>query len=133
MADRAEHTHWIKGRMDEGKWVICDRYYASTLAYQTSLLKGRLADPMEWLWLINEPIIIRPDVTFFFRIRPEVSLERLSVRSGRSKFEKLDFLRQVSDNYHKVELMDSSFHRIDAERPLDEVLESVMQRLRQNL
>ena len=133
MADRAEHTNWIKGRLNEGKWVLCDRYYASTLAYQTALLRGKLENPMEWLWSVNEPIIIRPDVTFFFRVRPEISLERLSNRSGRTKFEKLEFLRRVNDNYHQVELMDSSFHRIDAERPFEEVIESVMLRLRQNL
>lgn len=133
LADRAEHTKQMRVMMEQGRWVLCDRYYASTLAYQTALLKDRLEDPMTWLLNINLPIIERPDVTFFFAIRPEVSLERLNGRGDLTKFEKLDFLREVDANYRKVEQMDDSFFRIDAERPIDEVLETVMRRLRQNL
>ncbi|MCE5296824.1 MAG: dTMP kinase [Euryarchaeota archaeon] len=133
MADRAEHTRQIKGWVEEGKVVICDRYYASTLAYQTALLERRLDDPMSWLWSINEAIILRPDVTFFFHIDPKVSLERLNVRNGRSKFEKLDYLRKVDENYQRVEAMDPSFVRIDASRTSEAVLIDVLSRIRQNL
>jgi dTMP kinase len=133
LADRAEHTKEMRDMVEQGKWVVCDRYYASTLAYQTALLKDRLEDPMTWLLNINLPIIERPDVTFFFAIRPEVALERLNGRGDLTKFEKLDFLREVDENYRKVEQMDDSFFNIDAERPLDDVLETVLQRLRQNL
>lgn len=133
LADRAEHSKEMREMVAQGKWVLCDRYYASTLAYQTALLKGRLPDPMAWLLNINLPIIERPDVTFFFAIRPEVSLERLNGRAGLTKFEKLDFLREVDENYRKVEKMDDTFFHIDAERPLDDVLETVLQHLRQNL
>jgi dTMP kinase len=133
MADRTEHTRQIRDWVEEGKVVLCDRYYASTLAYQTALLEKRLKDPMRWLWSINQPIVIRPDITFFFQIDPEVSLERLSVRNGRSKFEKLDYLRKVDENYKKVEVKDSSFVRIDASRPLEIVIDDVIQRMRQNL
>jgi thymidylate kinase len=88
---------------------------------------------MAWLWTINEAIILRPDVTFFFHIDPKESLERLSVRNGRSKFEKLDYLRKVDENYQKVEAMDPSFFRIDASKTSEAVLIDVLSRIRQNL
>jgi len=133
MADRAEHTRRIRSWVEGGKIVLCDRYYASTLAYQTALLEDRLPDPMGWLLSINRPIILRPDITFFFHIDPKASLERLSARNGRSKFEKLDYLRKVDDNYRKVEKLDPTFVRIDASRPLETVIEDVVDRVRKNL
>ncbi|HSV42731.1 MAG TPA: dTMP kinase, partial [Methanomassiliicoccales archaeon] len=112
MADRAEHTRTIRGWVGQGKIVVCDRYYASTLAYQTALLKDRLQDPMGWLWNINEPIIMRPDITLFFHVSPELAMERLGSRDERTKFERLEFLRQVGQNYIIVEGRDPSFVRV---------------------
>jgi len=40
--------------------VLCDRYYASTIAYQGALLKERMGGAkraVEWLKAMNEPII----------------------------------------------------------------------------
>jgi dTMP kinase len=35
MADRAQHVETIiKPELEKGNWVLCDRFYASTLAYQ---------------------------------------------------------------------------------------------------
>jgi dTMP kinase len=133
MADRAEHTRQIESLMNQGKWVVCDRYYASTLAYQTASLQGRLDDPMGWLWNINQRIIRIPDVTYYFVLEVEKALERMSDRPDRSKFEKLDFLRKVDGNYRKVEAMDPSFHRVDADRPLEDVLSYVLNHIGQNL
>jgi len=133
MADRAEHTKQIENMVSEGKWVVCDRYYASTLAYQTATLGNRLEEPMQWLWNINQKIIRIPDVTYYFVLEVEQALERMSDRPGRSKFEKLDFLKQVDENYRKVESMDPSFHRVDAEPPLEEVLTYVLEHIRKNL
>ncbi|QLH75071.1 MAG: dTMP kinase [Methanomassiliicoccales archaeon] len=133
MADRAEHTRQISSWLEMGKVVLCDRYYASTLAYQTALLKDRISDPMAWLRAINEKIIVVPDLTFFFQIDAEVSLDRLSFRAGRSKFEKLEFLRKVDRNYRLVGSFDRSFVSIDASRPVDQVFKDVLHLARQNL
>ena len=133
MADRAEHTKQIEAMLNEGTWVVCDRYYASTLAYQTATLGNRLEEPMQWLWNINQRIIRIPDVTYYFVLEVEKALDRMSDRPGRSKFEKLDFLRQVDANYRKVEAMDDSFHRVDADRSLENVLTYVLDHIRKNL
>lgn len=133
MADRAEHTKQIEVMLSEGTWVVCDRYYASTLAYQTATLGARLDEPMQWLWNINQRIIRIPDVTYYFVLEVEKALDRMSDRPGRSKFEKLDFLKQVDLNYQKVEATDPSFHRVDADRTLDDVLSYVLDHIRENL
>ncbi|KUE73465.1 hypothetical protein AUQ37_02240 [Candidatus Methanomethylophilus sp. 1R26] len=37
-ADRAVHTEQIEKVLSEGRWVICDRYLASTAAYQAAAM-----------------------------------------------------------------------------------------------
>jgi dTMP kinase len=65
VADRAEHTRQIRSWLAEGKIVLSDRY-ASTVAYQGALLKVRMGGAkkaVEWLKAMNEPVIVRPDLT----------------------------------------------------------------------
>ncbi|MCL1978601.1 MAG: dTMP kinase, partial [Methanomassiliicoccaceae archaeon] len=48
VADRAVHTERISKWVEEGSIVICDRYFASTVAYQSSGFDGEALD-REWL------------------------------------------------------------------------------------
>jgi dTMP kinase len=133
VADRALHTGQIQGWMAEGKVVICDRYYASTIAYQSAALQGRMVDPTEWLWELNRPVIIEPDAIFLLTIPPEKALDRLSSRTGRSKFEKLDYLRQVDREYRRWADRDRTMILVDADRPLDAVTAETFNFLRKKL
>lgn len=65
LAVMREHFHnIIRPALSAGKWIVCDRYYDSTMAYQSG---GNGADPD---WLMGELRIAmensRPDRTFFF-------------------------------------------------------------------
>ena len=125
VADRAEHTAQIDKWLDDGNNVVCDRYVGSTLAYQAVTLRPRLGDSArEWLRAINAPFSLRPDVTFFLRLDPEVAMERLDSRPEREKFEKLDFLRSVDEEYRCLAEMDG-YIVIDAAQPLEQVAEAV--------
>ena len=133
VADRALHTSQIKGWMAEGKVVLCDRYYASTIAYQSAALQDRMADPVGWLWELNRPVVIEPDAIFLLTIPPEKALDRLSSRSGRSKFEKLDYLRKVDRAYRGWAERDRNTVLVDADRPIEEVTTEMFNVLRKKL
>jgi dTMP kinase len=119
--------------MAEGKVVICDRYYASTIAYQSAALQDRMVDPTEWLWELNRPVITEPDAIFLLIISPEKALDRLGSRTGRSKFEKLDYLRQVDREYRRWADRDRNMILVDADRPLDAVTAETFNFLRKKL
>ncbi|MDD3398414.1 MAG: dTMP kinase [Candidatus Methanomethylophilaceae archaeon] len=112
VADRAHHTACIQDWLQEGRTVLCDRYYASTLAYQSCSLEGHAGD-REWLWELNRPVVLEPDLTILMDIDPEAGLKRTIGRGESSKFEKLDFLSRVRQRYLEI-AQERGFMIIDA-------------------
>jgi dTMP kinase len=109
MADRAQHTDEIASMLRKGKLVICDRYYHSTVAYQTASLKLKgLGDNFGWLLEANTRISLKPDITFL------------------SRFERLDFLKEVQRNYMRLARRDRTIVRMDASASLPLVVERVL-------
>lgn len=102
IADRSCHTSEIIDLLDKGISVISDRYYASTLAYQSAALEGPSFEyPL--LEEMNKAVIREPDITILLDLDPEVSVGRVSSRGEQiSKFERLEFQRRVRDNYLKI-------------------------------
>jgi dTMP kinase len=116
--------------MADGKTVVCDRYFHSTVAYQGAALEGKVDyDPFDWLLDANLKISMQPDIVFLFKVDPETALQRVNARGSLSKFEKLDFLRKVASNYDKFPKMFKNIAVIDSNRPLDSVIADVMRRL----
>lgn len=98
-ADRNDHTEKMMGWVGEGDIVICDRYFASTVAYQSAVLDGGSAD-VEWLLSINSDFIRRADLTILLDLDPSTSIARVDARGEEgSKFERSDFLAQVRRGY----------------------------------
>ena len=125
VADRAEHTKEIRAWLLEGKVVLCDRYYASTIAYQGALLKDRMGGAkraVEWLKAMNEPVIVHPDLTFLLTVSVTTAIERLNSRKTLTKFEDLRYLNDVDLIYRGLCMEDPSFHTLDAARPVHEVV-----------
>jgi dTMP kinase len=132
VADRAEHTLQIRKWMDDGKVVLCDRYYASTIAYQGALIKETMGQKkaIEWLKQINEPVIIRPDVTFILTIKAETALARLKGRPEVTKFENLEYLRDVDLMYRHLAMEDPTAYTVNASKDPMEVAEEVLNYIR---
>lgn len=127
MADRAQHTLEMAELVRRGRLVVCDRYYHSTVAYQTASLRRRgLGDNFDWLLDSNTRISLRPDVTFLLVLPPERMPERISDRGERSRFEKLDFLREVAQNYERLAALDKAIVKLDATAPVDDVVLKVV-------
>ena len=100
-ASRAQLTQEvIIPNMDQGKFVIADRYSDSTLAYQGG---GRNLD-IEWLIELNNyaTFTLLPDITFFVDIRSEEALRRLDSNKDRIEGEGIEFQARVRKTYHEL-------------------------------
>ncbi len=100
VADRLDHllndVDGILHKIDEGVTVITDRYYFSSYAYQGVDM------PMDQVISANRPSsdLLRPTVTLFIDIPPDVAIERITKnRSRKELFEKRSRLVQVRDKY----------------------------------
>lgn len=99
-ADRAVHTGKIMEWLDSGRNVICDRYYMSTIAYQSAELKGRDNKMAGWLREINRPFLDLPDAVIYLDSDPGIALKRIGGRASKLKlYERRDFLEGVRKSY----------------------------------
>ncbi len=131
MADRAVHTKEISKLIMKGRTVICDRYYHSTVAYQTAALEGIFdGDAFRWLLEANLRISIHPDLTVLLTIPPELGLQRIRGRRKLSRWERLGFLRKVQKNYLRLASIDEDIVKVDATRNLETVVEEVLALIR---
>ncbi|MEM4152572.1 MAG: dTMP kinase [Candidatus Pacearchaeota archaeon] len=92
--DRKENVHEIIGALKEGKIVICDRYYYSTLAYQLP----------EETWQSYASKFLKPNIAFIIDVPAEIALKRLEEKykiTGEKKafFEKLRILKEVRKKF----------------------------------
>ncbi|MGM0771869.1 MAG: dTMP kinase [Halobacteriota archaeon] len=128
-ADHANHiATLIRPALEEGKIVISDRYSDSRYAYQGVTLRKTFEDPMKWVQQIHEGWTIVPDLTILFDIEPEISVQRCGKRGEQTKFEKIDLLTGVRENYLRLaEEEPERFVIIDTDRELKEIENDVLQ------
>lgn len=124
-ADRCEHIYGEKGvinMLKQGKTVVSDRYFFSSLAYQ-SVSCGK-----ELPRLVNSPFPL-PEYLFYFDINPEISLARVTSRGEKTEiYEQIDMQKKTAALYEEViseyEADQSSgmkVIRVDATKSIDEV------------
>lgn len=114
-AARVEHVNrLIEPALTEGKWVICDRFADSTLAYQG--IAGELG--LELVEQLQKLAVgaTAPDVTFLLDVRAEAGLQRAEKRGGAARFEKKGaafhqtlrdgFLALANENPQRIVLID---------------------------
>jgi dTMP kinase len=127
-ADRKDHLmHEVEPAISAHQTVISDRYYHSSLAYQSLHL------PLEQVHQLN--ITFRaPDVTFFLDIDVETAMARIEARGGvREIYETRERLLRIRDAYEAVvERLTAKgelIRRVDGRLPIEEVTESLLAQL----
>ena len=111
--------------MDQGKFVIADRYSDSTLAYQGG---GRNLD-FEWLIELNNyaTFTLLPDITFFVDIRSEEALRRLDSNKDRIEGEGIEFQARVKKTYHELaERFNDRYVILDGYGEIDDIHQKVL-------
>ncbi len=120
--DRREHAEkTLVPALLQGKTVICDRYYLSTLAYQ-----GSEGLDLEELWRKNETVAPVPDLVIFLDVPEEVAWERIKGRgSPRQLYESREKLANIRRLY--LEILPRFRHlRLSGERPVKELVREVL-------
>ena len=126
MADRKDHVEQIiRPKLNEGKWVISDRYMDSTIAYQGG---GRGLD-LENIEVINSVLSLpTPDLTILFDLPVEVALDRASKRAQLDRFESepLEFHERIKQTYLGLSRENKRFKIIDSSVSEEEVSKEVI-------
>lgn len=120
--DRREHVEMsIKPALAEGKVVILDRYYFSTMAYQGA----RGFDPVE-IRRRNEAFAPQPDLLLILDLSVESAHGRIGARGDTAnEFEQRDTLSRCREIF--LSLRDEPFACvIDAEPSLNEVTADIL-------
>lgn len=123
-AARTEHLNGvIRPALNNGCIVVCDRFTASTLAYQGA---GSGVDET-WLASLHNMIVgeTQPDVTIVLDIPVRESLFRQEKRDGakdRFESEKYEFFERLREKYLQIARSNSKNHHIvDGMQPPDAI------------
>ncbi len=118
----------IEPALQQGKIVICDRFIDSSLVYQGAGRGLGIARVRELNAIVTNNI--KPDFTFFIKISPELSFERLSNQEkklDRLESNELSFYQTVESGYNEIISQDKArFIIIDGTLSIDEVFENTI-------
>ena len=91
IADRALHAEQIQELLNEGTWVVCDRYWYSSVAYQGT----------EWEE-INSRFPV-PDEVIYIKLPVKECIQRIEARGkGKDVFETQEFLSKSAAVYDEL-------------------------------
>jgi dTMP kinase len=105
-AARDDHVRTvIKPALNQGVWVLCDRFLDSTRAYQggPGKVAPEIMNAMERVTIGN----LKPDLTFILDVPVEVGMQRAAARRGsgapdRFEAEDVRFHQQLRDAYRQI-------------------------------
>ena len=137
-AARDDHVRTvIQPALNQGAWVLCDRFADSTRAYQGSLgrVPAGLINAMQRVTIGN----LKPDLTIILDLPVEIGLQRAAVRRGtgtpdRFEGEQLSFHQGLREAYRKIAAEEPArCVLIDANFDPDTVADRVWTALRERL
>jgi dTMP kinase len=131
-ADRMDHIEsTVLPNLNDGVTVISDRYYHSSVAYQ-SMTGGGDAEAVAWVKAINQHAR-RPDLTIVLDIPPEVSARRRTERNiGREIFDDGELQSQLGGFYRDIDqhFPGERIVHVDSNRPEVDVAADVLRHVR---
>lgn len=125
LADRAEHVRNIEEMLEDGVWIISDRYWFSNYAYQGVDMKH----PYSIIEMNKD--FLKPDYLFYIDTDVDVCMERIGRRKNKKDtFERKEFLEKVREEYES--LWDIYYHpvhefpiRINGNQDKEKVFEDI--------
>lgn len=125
-AIRSQHlTDVILPAINEGRWVVCDRFTDSTYAYQSGGREMPASGIATLEALVQQSF--RPDLTIFLDVPPEIGLKR-ATQEGADRFEQeaVDFFNKARAVFlERAESDKGRIEIVDAAQPLADVLNDI--------
>ncbi|GKQ50974.1 dTMP kinase [Bradyrhizobium sp. Ce-3] len=137
-AARDDHVRTvILPALNQGIWVLCDRFFDSTRAYQGQLgqVSPGLVNAMQRVTIGD----LKPDLTFILDVPVEIGLQRAAVRRGnatadRFEAEGIKFHQDLREAYRRIAAEDPErCVLIDATADQDTVAATIWATLREHL
>jgi dTMP kinase len=122
LADRQEHVQMLlTPALQQGKIILCDRYFLSTAAYQGAVGFS----PAEIIE--KNSFAPNPDLALLFCVPPQIGIERITVTRGDTlnDFEQEATLQKVAAIFESLKL--PYIQRIDASGSIESVHQAVVQ------
>jgi dTMP kinase len=139
LADRAQHLAGvIRPAREAGGWILCDRFWDATVAYQ-GYGRGISLDHLEILksWVLKG---LEPDLTFLLDLPVEEGLKRARLRDlkrgggyqeTRFENEDLKFHQRIRSGYLALaDRFPMRIKTIDASRPPETLHQQIQQHLK---
>lgn len=98
-SDRLQHvSKVIEPRMEQGKIVLCDRYFYSCLAN----LRARGFENDQWIFEIAQSVV-QPDIAFFFDVPAEEAVARVRRRpEEKSRYIDMELQYKLRKEYVEI-------------------------------
>ncbi len=124
--DRKEHIEYmIKPALEEGYFIILDRYFYSSIAYQ-----GAKGIDINRIINMHKDFIIKPDIVFIFHLPIDIALNRIISKRGiADRFENETYLKKVDKIFHSFN--EPFIHHIDTDKDIkivDEELFNILEK-----
>ena len=127
-AGRLQHVHHvILPALKAGKWVLCDRFYDASFAYQG----GGRGVPLAHIQALHDWVLpeIRPDYTILFDAPASLSMQRLADKQrDRIESEKEAFFERVRQQYLSLAQAEPQrFYLVNATLSLDAIQQTLQE------
>jgi len=128
---RAEHVEkTIRPALAAGTWVVCDRFFDSTMVYQGYALGGDRAA----IATLSDMLGLRPDLTLVLDVDVPTAVARMRARGAAAdRYERLgeDFFRRVREGFRAVAAAEPARCAVlDAQADADSVAAMLFDRVR---
>jgi dTMP kinase len=132
-AARAEHVaRTVRPALEAGIWVVCDRFFDSTMAYQGYGQGGDLG----MIAALSCMLCLVPDLTVLLDVSVTTGMARLSARGlAADRYERLgpDFFARVNGGFRAIAAAEPRCVVVPSEGSEDEVAASVLAAVRDRL
>lgn len=110
----------IRPAIAEGKTVVCDRFFISTIVYQ-----GHAGNvDIEQIMSVTRAAVadVMPDLTFLFDLPVDIAMDRLGPSRDRMESRGTDYFQKVRDGFLKeAERWPTGVETIDATQTVEQI------------
>lgn len=116
----------IQKDIDAGKYVLCSRWYLSSLAYGGGKSDKEYRVILDYIRSLN----IDPDLVIYLSISPETAMERINNRNGTAeRYDDVNKLKNISEKFtHAIACTKVNVAIVDGEQSSENVFSEILKK-----